>query len=478
MDGFIGDRAVITGGSMAGLFAARVLSDVYREVIVIDRDRIRGVKEARPSVPHAYHAHALVARGQQIIEEFFPGFAEELADAGVPVGDIGANMRWVFDGKQLAQTNADLVMLASPRLILEYHVRERVLAIPNVRLVEECDVLGWTSTPDRTRVTGVRARRRAEGSTEEIFEADFVLEAGGRGSRAGVWLEELGYSRPEEEKVAIGLAYVTRHFRLPEGLFGDDIAILSAPTPDHPRGAILAREGPLPDGGERYLLSLNGFSGNNPPTDPEAYLEYARSLPIPDIYEAIRDAEPLDPIRKHGFPASLRRHYERLDRFPDGLLVMGDAVCSFNPIYAQGMTVASIEASTLKRHLRKGAVPTAKAFYRDISKVIDTAWDFTVTADLAHPVVEGRRSAKVKFLNSYIAKFNAAAVHDAALTTAFLRVAGFIDTPPALMRPGTLMRVWRGRRRAAAAASVGAGAPGVEQVPAGAGEKAGSGRVG
>jgi 2-polyprenyl-6-methoxyphenol hydroxylase-like FAD-dependent oxidoreductase len=449
---------------MAGLFAARVLSDVYREVVVIERDRIRGVKEMRPSVPHAYHAHALVARGQQIIEDFFPGFTSELAEAGVPVGDIGANMRWVFDGKQFAQTEADLVLLASPRLILEYHVRERVLAIPNVHLVEECDVLGWTAADDRTRVTGVRAKRRAEGNIEEVFEADLVLDAGGRGSRAAVWLEQLGYSRPEEEKVAIGLAYVTRHWRLPEGFLGDDIAILSAPTPDFPRGAILAREGLLPDGGERYLLSLNGFSGNNPPTDPDAYLEYARLLPIPEIYEAIRDAEPLDPIRKHGFPASLRRHYERLDRFPDGLLVMGDAVCSFNPIYAQGMTVASIEAHALREHLRRGSVPTAKAFYRDISRVIDTAWDFTVTADLAHPVVEGRRTAKVKLLNAYLAKFNAAAVYDSALTTAFLRVAGFIDTPPSLMRPGTLMRVWRGGRKAMA--SRGTGTHGVERVEA------------
>jgi hypothetical protein len=289
-------------------------------------------------------------------------------------------------------------------------------------------------------------QRRSDNSQPEVLRAGLVIDATGRGSRTPVWLKEFGYAPPDEDRVKIDLAYTTRHYRVPYDPFGSDLAIISAATPSHPRGAFFYR---LPGDGNRVELSLTGVLGDHPPTDPEGFLDFVRSLPVPDIYPAVRDSEPLDDPVMFRFPASVRRRYERLARFPDGLLVMGDAVCSFNPIYAQGMTVAALESLTLRRHLQHPAELRPRHFFQDIAGQIDSPWEFSATADLGYPGVPGRRTTKIRMINAYIARLHKAAVHDSSLTNAFIRVAGLIDEPTTLLRPGKLLRVLRPARAAA-----------------------------
>jgi hypothetical protein len=310
--------------------------------------------------------------------------------------------------------------------------------------MEGFDIVGLEMMPDGKRVTGARVQRREEGAPIETLAADLVIDTTGRGSRTPAWLTEFGYDRPDEEQIKIDLAYTTRHFRLRSDPFGSDVAIIPAPTPAYPRGAFLYR---LPDGSVE--LSLTGMLGDHAPNDPDGFLDFARSLPVPEIYAAVRDAEPLDDAITFRFPASAWRHYERLTRFPERLLVMGDAVCSFNPLYAQGMTVSALESLTLQQHLRKGKIPAAAPFFRDLAKVIGGAWDFSAGADLGYPAVEGRRTMKVRVANAYVARLQNAAIHDARLGNAFIRAAGLVDPPQALLRPKNALRVlwhtWRGR---------------------------------
>jgi 2-polyprenyl-6-methoxyphenol hydroxylase-like FAD-dependent oxidoreductase len=440
----IGDHAVVLGASMAGLLAARVLADAYGQVTVIDRDELPKASTHRRGVPHGRHAHALLARGQQALEELFPGLTAELIAQGVPTGDLLANGRWYVSGHRLRQQPIGLVSLCVSRPLLEGYVRARVRALPNVAFLDSCDIVGLAATPDGRRVTGARVLRRADGGAKELLGADLVVDATGRGSRTPIWLQALGYERPDEEQVRVGLGYTTRTYRLPPDALDGDLAVLDATTPEHPRGGALLRLE-----GDRWMVTLAGMLGDHPPTDPDGFLDFARSLRFPDIYQTVRDAEPLDDPVPFRFPASVRHRYERLDRFPDGLLVMGDAVCSFNPIYGQGMSVAALEALTLRRHLQRGAEPQPRHFFGDLTRVVNVPWDIAVGGDLAVPGVQGRRTLKVRLVNAYIARLHAAAAHDAHLASAFVRVAGLIAPPQSLLRPSIAVRVLRPSRHPA-----------------------------
>jgi 2-polyprenyl-6-methoxyphenol hydroxylase-like FAD-dependent oxidoreductase len=437
----IGDRAVVLGASMAGLLAARVLADSYGQVTVIDRDELPATPMHRRGVPHGRHLHALAARGQQALEELFPGLTADLVAQGAPAGNLLTDARLCLSGHRLRRADSGLVLLCASRPLLEGHVRVQVRTLPNVRLLDRCDVVGLATTPDGRRVTGARVLRRADGSAEELLGADLVVDASGRGSRAPVWPEELGYPRPEAEQVRIGLGYATRTYRLPPDALDGDVAVLDAATPQNPRtGALQSLEG------GRWLLTLAGILGDHPPTDPDGFLAFARSLRFPDIYQAVRDGEPLDDPVPFRFPASVRHRYERLDRFPDGFLVVGDAICSFNPIYGQGMTVAALEALTLRRHLERGIGPRPRRWFRDLTRVIDVPWDMSAGGDLAFPGVQGRRTPKVRLANAYLARLHAAAARDARLATAFIRVAGLVAPPRSLLGPGVVLRVLRNGR--------------------------------
>jgi len=426
---------VVLGGSMAGLLAARVLSDAFAEVVIVDRDKLAGVTTARRGVPQGRHVHGLLARGQQILDELFPGFTAEAIAAGIPTGDLG-ELRWFFNGERLRPASTGLVCVSADRPVLEGQVRARVAALPNVSLAEECDIVGLLTAPDGRRVTGVRIQRRAAGSAEQALAADLVLDATGRGSRTPAWLAELGYAKPAEERIKIDLTYTTRHYRLPdESVMNGDLSINPVGSPTSPRGAFFSR---VQDG--RSILSLTGVLGDAAPTDPDGFLDWVRSLPVPDVYEVIRDAEPLDdPVSFH-YPASVRRRYDQLEELPDRLLVLGDAACSFNPVYGQGMTVAAQEALVLSEHLADGR-PQPLAFQRDIAGVIEVPWQISAGGDLGFPQVEGPRSPEVQQMNAYLALLQSAATRDGVVTRTFMRVAGLVDPLTELMSPDMVDRV-------------------------------------
>jgi 2-polyprenyl-6-methoxyphenol hydroxylase-like FAD-dependent oxidoreductase len=443
-------RAVVLGAGVTGLLAARVLAGAYREVRVVDRDELGDVGSPRRAIPQGHHIHGLLARGHQIIEGLFPGITEELAADGVPVGDFGTSLGWHFDGRMMRRTRTGLICVSASRPMLEQRLRRRVRLLPNVTFLERTDMVGVLTAPDRTRITGVRIQARADSAARSL-EADLVVDAMGRGSRAPLWLAELGLPRVPEERVKIDLTYTTCHFRGPldPDPIGAGIAEVCVATAGNPRGATLAR---LAD---RYSLSLYGILGDRPPTDLPGFLEFAASLPVPAIHEAVRGATPMGDPRSFHFPASVRRRYEKLRNPPAGLLVMGDAACAFNPIYAQGMTVAALGADVLSRHVGGGRAPRPRGFFRDLARVNDAPWALAAGGDLGFPGTEGERTLAVRLANAYVSRLRPAAVHDAALTEAFLRVAGLVDPPQAIMRPRAMRRVLlgegRSRRRSAPA---------------------------
>jgi 2-polyprenyl-6-methoxyphenol hydroxylase-like FAD-dependent oxidoreductase len=433
-----GDRAVVLGGSMAGLLAARVLAEAYAEVVVVERDELSHAAAHRRGAPQSRHIHGLLARGQQALEELFDGLTAELVEMGAPAGDMLEGIRAYFGGHRLRPGPSGLLALQASRPLLEAGLRARVRALPAVAFMDQCDVAGLTTTSDGGRVTGARVVRRRDGSAEQTVTADLVVDATGRGSRTPAWLEMLRYPRPPVERVRIGLGYASRTYRLVPGLLDGDLGILTSATPDHPRGGALAVME-----NDRFLVTLFGVLGDHPPTDPGGFSDFAATLQFPDINEALRHAEPLDEPVPFRHPANVRHRYERLSRFPESLLAMGDAVCAFNPIYGQGMSVVALQALALRAHLQQHTRPQPVKFFRQIGRIVDVPWSMATGGDLAFPNVAGDRTVQMRVLNGYLAKLFAGAAHDPRLGRAFLRVAGLVDPPAALLAPGVAARVLR-----------------------------------
>lgn len=430
------DRAVVLGGSMAGLLAARVLADDYAEVVVIDRDPLGPGALPRRGTPQARHLHGLLARGHQVLEDLFPGLTAELVAGGAPTGDMLGRTRVCFGGHRFRQGPSGLTAVCVSRPTLEATVRRRVAALPEVRLLGERDVVGLVASRDNRRVTGARVIGRADGSAEEHLSADVVVVATGRGSRLPIWLESLGYAPPQRERTRIGVGYASRHYRLRPDALGNDLVAISAPAPGRSRGGGLSL---LEDG--RCLVTLMGVLGDHPPTDPEGFARFAADVALPDMQEILQDAEPLDEGVAYHYPSSVRHRYDRLTRFPDGLAVLGDAVCTLNPIYGQGMTVAALEAAALRPSLAEGR---PRNHVREVGRISGIAWAMALGADLSFPEVEGTRTPATRLLGRYVGRLQAGAEHDVRLGRAFLRVTSMVDPPSALFRPSLVVRVAKG----------------------------------
>jgi 2-polyprenyl-6-methoxyphenol hydroxylase-like FAD-dependent oxidoreductase len=433
-------HAVVLGASIAGLLAARVLSESFEKVTVFDRDALPAGHDNRRGVPQGEHTHGLLAFGREALEELFDGFTSEITALGALPMDLGRDMAWFGEGRRFPRQETGLDGLGVSRPTLEGYVRDRVQQLSNVVIEDGVEALGLLSSEDRTRVTGVRVLPRGGQSLE--IPAEFVVDATGRGNRGPTWLSELGYAKPVEDAVDAVAGYSTRTYRRVPG----DAAVLGFvlnPWPENPQGAVA-----LAVDGDRWMVTLVGYDSRNfPPADPDGYLEFVRRLPHPDLYELLSKAEPLGPALKMRLPVSARRRYEKMARLPEGFVSIGDAICAFNPAYGQGMTVAAAEALVLRDSLAAGRDGLPHRYYAAVAKLVDVPWDMAVGADLGYRHVIGARSAKTKFLNRYISRLFVAASRNPLVAKAFLSVGNLMAPPQALFAPGVVLRVLAFGRR-------------------------------
>jgi 2-polyprenyl-6-methoxyphenol hydroxylase-like FAD-dependent oxidoreductase len=441
----IGEHAVVLGASMGGLLAARVLADFYDTVTVVERDVLPDDAVNRRGVPQGRHVHALLGRGSQILAELFPGFLDELVAAGAPVFDY-TDLSKVFSslaGHQLMRTGGfrDIPPIFIPsRPLLESLVRRRVRETANITLLEGHDVVDLTSTTARDRVTGVRVRSR-DGDSERVLTSDLVADATGRSARTPALLDTLGYGRPTEDQVGVRLVYSSQLLRMPPATLKELIVVVS-PVPGRPTGMFLA-------GYEHdtWMFTVFGMVGREPPSEPAEMLIFAEDLAPAHVLAAIRAAEPLTEVCRFRYPESRWRRYDKMRRFPAGLLVLGDAICSFNPIYGQGMTVAALQAQALRQCLHRGADGLARRYFRAAAKPIGVAWQFAVGGDLNLPEVQGRRPLSMRITNRYVDRLGTAAESDLVVAEQFTKVVAFIDPPTRLLHPKMMIRVATANRR-------------------------------
>ena len=398
-----GQHAVVAGASMAGLLAARVLSEHFGRVTVLERDEVVDGAAARKGQPHARHLHALLAQGLRIFERYFPTLRDDLHAGGAILGDMGRDMRWHAYGGYRRQFDSGMTGVMASRPFLEACVRRRVQALPNVAIRGGADVDAPVASADRRRITGVQLNGGA-GVAAEVIEADLVVDATGRGSATPRWMEALGYARPEESAVVINMGYSTRVFRRRAGdLEGAKLVMVSARLPEIKRSGYV-----FPVEADRWMATLGGWGGDYPPTDEKGFLEHARSLPAPDTYDLVRRLEPMSDIVQHRLPSNLRRHYEKLERWPERYLVLGDAVSSFNPVYAQGMTSAAMQAAVLDDVLQQrpeaGLDGVWRTYFRRVGKVVDMPWLLAVGEDFRTPTTTGPKPTGTDLINPYVAR--------------------------------------------------------------------------
>jgi len=431
-------HAIVIGGSLAGLLTARVLSDYFEKVTILERDLVHDFPESRKGQAQTRHLHGLLASGLLILKEYFPGIDDELKAGGALMGDIAEYIHWYHYGGYRMQFSSGITAMTMTRPFLEFHIRRRVVGMSNVSLVDQCAVSEPVTSTDKRQVTGVRLTKRSDEQTIETMDADLVVDASGRGSATPKWLESLGYERPAETEVKARIGYATREYRR---IKDDDHSYaewISPVAPNEKHGTFLN-----PIEGGRWIMTCGGYLGDHPPADEAGLLEFVRSLPAPDIYNIISNAEPLTDIITYKYPASLRRHYEKLKRFPEGFLVIGDAVASFNPIYGQGMTSAAMQTQILQHLLQQTTNLQGlwKLFFKRAAKVVDMPWQLAVGEDFRYPETEGRKPPFTDMLNAYVVKVHKATQHDPVVYGQFLRVMNLMAPPTSLMSPRIMWRV-------------------------------------
>ena len=383
-------HAVVLGGSLAGLLTARVLADHFDKVTLVERDAYKETTDPRKGIPQANHVHGLLMRGCQILEELFPGLQDELVAAGAPLVDLANEIAWFTRAGWGVRFPSGLNVLTFTRPLLDLHVRRRLADNPRIEILDNTDVLRLIPDANPNHLAGVLICPRASDSDRRVanvLRADLIVDTTGRASRAPRWLDDLGYEPPEEIVIDANLGYASRLYRIPENFHGEwQCSFVQAAPPERKRGAILFK---VQD--NRWLVTLIGGGGDHPPSDELGFLDFVRSLPVSTIYDAIRMAEPLTPIKTHRATQNRLRQYERAE-LPENFLLLGDAVCAFNPVYGQGMTTAALGVLTLQKSLleQNGSLNgLSRRFQKRLAKVNETPWMLATSEDYRYGEIVG-----------------------------------------------------------------------------------------
>jgi 2-polyprenyl-6-methoxyphenol hydroxylase-like FAD-dependent oxidoreductase len=433
-------HAVVMGGSIAGLLAARVLAEQFDRVTVVDRDRLPLVAEPRRGVPQSVQPHVLFARGYRILEELFPGIGQSLSTSGAIRFDWGKDFRYFQRGAWAAtlSTASGLDSYTCTRPLLESAIRQRVAQLPNIQFRVQ-RVVGLCSDRSRHCITGVKLHQ--PGGLADELAAQLVVDASGRGTHAPQWLQDSGFNPPPATVIDPGLGYATRRYRLPasDQPVGKILLISQQPPHQTRLGYLAAVEH------NEWIATLGGYGRDYPPSDDPGFLDFAQSLSNPEFYQAIHQAEPLSAIRSHRATANRLYHYEQID-LPDGFVAIGDAVCALCPIYGQGMTVSAISSLLLRDWLARPhsqqLSPNGVSFQKQLAHSNAFPWSLATGFDSQFPTTKGAVSPTWagKLFQGYAERLAARAHTDPDLHLWFLEMAHVLKPPSILLHPRVILK--------------------------------------
>jgi 2-polyprenyl-6-methoxyphenol hydroxylase-like FAD-dependent oxidoreductase len=421
-------HAIVIGGSIAGLLAARVLSEYFQQVTIVDRDQLPMTAEPRRGVPQSVQPHVLFTKGYRILEALFPNIDDALVTAGAIPFDWGKDFLYFQAGRwsPTTKTPAGLKSYTFTRPLLESTIRQQVSKIANIDFLQGQRVIGLLS--NGTAIQGVKF------SNGELT-AQLVVDASGRSTHVPQWLETLGITPPPATVIDPGLGYATRRYRIPSQFQPDGkILLISQVPPNQTRLGYLAQVE-----NDQWIATLGGYAQDYPPIEEQDFLQFAQSLDHPAFYDAIAQAEPMSEIRAHRATMNRLYHYERIE-MPEGLIAIGDAVCALCPIYGQGMTVSALASLVLQQWLAKSQKPN---FQKQLARSNAFAWSLATASDSKFPTTKGAIASKqgARLFQIYLDRLMAAAQKDVEIHLAFLQMAHMLKPPSILFHPKLMLKV-------------------------------------
>lgn len=446
-----GKQALVIGGSITGLLAARVLLNHFERVTLVERDCFPEQPASRRGVPQADQVHVLLTKGQQILEQLFPGLKDELTTAGAPTVD------WIADWSVLGHWGwgprfaSGFYGYTCSRTFLEWLLRQRLVQNQKLQVLEGSQVIGLLTNANNSQITGIKllCHTQSDRSTSPQLReltADLVVDATGRNSALPKWLTALGYPAPQMSIINSFLGYASRWYQRPEEFKVDWLgATVMSKPPETGRGGVL-----YPVEGDRWVVTLGGIGRDYPPSDEAGFLDFARSLRSQIIYEAIKQAQPLSVIYSYRRTENRWYHYEKLSKLPEGLVVMGDAVCAFNPIYGQGITVAAMEALILDQCLQQQFRPNqgsfvglTQRFQQQLAKMLAAPWMMATGEDLRwSTTVGGQPDRLTQLTQGYFNQVLRLMIDYPDVYRKFWGVVHMVEPPTALFQPSIVARVF------------------------------------
>ena len=423
----LGEQAVVCGAGMGGLLAARVLSEFYGTVTVVERDNLPDAADQRRGVPQGRHFHVLWSRGADELARLFPGIHDDLIAGGAEVCDDGdlsrvsirlAGHELSREGKFSDPSAVKLHLLSRP--LLESHVRQRVGAIDNVEILDGHDFVDPIA-PTPQRVTGANIVDRDSGAKREL-NADLLVDAMGRSARTPAFLDDLGCGRPVAERSTTNANYTSLQMRIPEGIIKERMTFV-VPEPKKPTGGAFSVYEH-----DTWIFTLTRLADNEPPNDLTGMIRMATQFAPPGLLRALKRGEPISEISVFRYPGAIWRRYDQMDRFPAGFLVFGDAICSTNPIYGQGMTVAALEATALRDCLTEGNGDLSRRFFAATAAHIGPMWASNQFNDLYMDNGDPDHAASKELLDFREAVLSAAE-SSPAVTEKLYRSMNLVDPP-------------------------------------------------
>ena len=438
-------HAVVIGGSMAGLCTARVLSDHFDTVTVLDRDTCPDGAFERAGVPQSRHVHALLVRGRQELNRLFPGFDTLMLERGAHEIDFGSDFATLRSWGWERCHPTGMITLFASRNLIEATVRELFHKLPNVDLREQTSVtgLGMTAT-GRPHIDTVYVVPRAAGEPTSI-QADLVVDASGRASKAPDWLQELGITPPHETIVNAHTGYSSRWYQAPDKLPKEwwwKGIWLDLKLPEQPLAGVL-----FPVEHNRWIVTLAGVSKHYPPKDEDEFTAALSQLRSPVLADAVRVAKPISSVYAYRKMANRFRRYEKWTARVDGFIAVGDSTCAFNPVYGQGMTTGTLSAGTLDECLKKYG-PThpelSRHFFKAQARVQADPWGLATGADFSLPETEGDRPKGARIVGPYMNALFMAAIEDMTLRHHVGEVLQMLKPPSSFFTPAVMGRIAKG----------------------------------